>query len=80
MTLLQSAGGRRYFLATDVDRRMGRERRVTAAEGRRGRPPGRRRQYLVPVGRLHDQRAEPAHLRVQEADCVVLVVVGRAVQ
>ena len=32
--------------------------------------------HLVGIRRAHDQRAEPAHLRMQQADGVVLVVVG----
>ena len=32
--------------------------------------------HLIGVGGAHDQRAEPAHLLVQQADGVVLAVVG----
>ena len=32
--------------------------------------------HLMLIGRTHDERAEPAHLLVQEADRVVLAVVG----
>ena len=39
----------------------------------RQRPAGG---HLVGVGRAHDQRAEPAHLLMQEADGGLFVVVG----
>ena len=34
------------------------------------------RRHLMGVGRAHHQRAEPAHLLVQEADGIVLAIVG----
>ena len=59
------------------DQRMRRQRRRDgggkAVAVDRQRAAGR---HLVGVGRAHDQRAEPAHLRVQQADGVVLPVVG----
>ena len=34
------------------------------------------RRHLIGVGGAHDERAEPPHLGVQQADRVVLVIVG----
>ena len=67
----------RHLLAADVDQRMGGKlrghgRRETLAVDRE-RAAGR---HLVGVGRAQDQRAEPAHLLVQETNGIVLLVVG----
>ena len=77
MTLSHSRRRRQNFLAADVDERLGFQRRgdrggkIFAVDGER---PARRQ--LVGVGRAHDQRAEPAHLVMQEADGACLRVVG----
>ena len=53
------------------ERRRDRGGKAVAVD--RQRAAGR---HLIGVGRAHDQRAEPAHLLVQQADRVVLLVVG----
>ena len=78
MTLSHSAGGRPAISPRgNLDQRMARERRgdglrkAVAVDGERA--AGR---HLVGVGRAHHQRAEPPHLLVQQADRVVLAVIG----
>ena len=67
----------RDLLAPDLDQRMllerGRDGGREAVAIDRERPAGR---HLMGVGCAHHQRAEPAHLRVQQADRVGLAVVG----
>ena len=68
---------RRDLLAANIYQRMGRKRggdgcREPFAIDRQC-SPGR---DLMEVGGAHDERAEPAHLLVQEADGVVFPVVG----
>ena len=77
MTLSHSSGGSATSPRVERDERLRRQRR---RHGRgksvavdRQRAAGR---HLVAVGRAHDQRAEPAHFRVQQADRVVILVVG----
>ena len=71
-------GGRqRHFAAFERNERLRRERRrdgcgkSVAVDGERA--AGR---HLMGVRRAHDERAEPAHLGVQQADRVVILVVG----
>ena len=78
MTLPQSAGGRPAIsVAVDLDQRMVVQRlgdgggKAVAVD--RERAAGR---HLVGVGRAHDQRAQPAHFGVQQADGVVGGIVG----
>ena len=78
MTLSQSAGGSRDFARARasisgcaLERRRDGGGKAVAVD--RERAAGR---HLVGVGRAHDQRAEPAHLGVQQADGVVVRVVG----
>ena len=67
----------RDLLAVDFDQRMGGERSGDGGGEAfaidRQRSAGR---HLIGVGRAHDQRAEPAHLLMQQTDGVVLLVVG----
>ena len=78
MTLRQSAGGRpSTSRAADVDQGMVVER---PGDGRR-KPVAVHRQcaaggHLIGIGRAHDQRAQPAHFGVQQADRVIGGVVG----
>ena len=78
MTLPQSAGGRPAISSRLISisgwscERLGDGRGKTVAVDRE-RTAGR---HLVGVGRAHDQRAEPAHFGVQQADGVVGGVVG----
>ena len=78
MTLRQSAGGRPAISArSDIDQRMvlqclgdgGGE----AVAVDRQRAAGR---HLIGIGGAHDQRTEPAHFGVQQADGVIGRVVG----
>ena len=78
MTLPQSAGGRPAIsAAVDLDQGMVVQRlgdgcgKPVAVD--RQRAAGR---HLVGVGRAHDQRSQPAHLGMQQADRVVGGVVG----
>ncbi len=77
MTLSHSAGGCGDFLAVDLDQRLGFERRGDrggeAVAIDRKRAAGRQ---LVEIGGAHHQRAEPAHLGMQQADGAALGVVG----
>ena len=71
-------GGRlRHLLAADLDQRMRRERGRDGA-GELVPVDGERtaRGQLVGVGVAHDQGAEPAHLGMQQADGILLGVVG----
>ena len=67
----------RDFAARERDERMGGERRrhrggkSVAIDRQRAA-----RRHLVAVGRAHHQRAEPAHFLMQQADRVVVLVVG----
>ena len=65
------------FAARQRDERMGGERRRDRGGKSvaidRQRAAGR---HLVGIGRAHHQRAEPAHFLMQQADRVVLLVVG----
>ena len=78
MTLPQSAGGRPAIsVAVDLDQRMLVQRLGDGG----GKPVAVDRQraaggHLVGVGRAHDQRAQPAHFGVQQADRVVGGIVG----
>ena len=78
ITLSQSAGGRPAIsAAVDLDPRMLFDRprhgggKALAVD--RQRAAGR---HLVGVGRAHDQRAEPPHFGMQQADGIVGGVVG----
>ncbi len=78
MTLSQSGGGKPAISSRAiVDQRMGVERRgdrggkSVAIDGERAAC-----RHLIGVGRAHHQRVEPAHLLVQQADRVVLAIVG----
>ena len=77
MTLSHSGGGSKNFLAADVDQRLAFERRGDgggkAVAIDRERAAGRQ---LVGVGGVHHQRAEPAHLGVQEADGAAVRIIG----
>ena len=74
MTLSHSGGRQRDFAALERDQRMGgqrrRDRRGKAVAVDRQRAAGR---HLIGVGGAHDQRAEPAHLLMQQADGVVVL-------
>ena len=78
MTLPQSAGGRPAISSRSISisgwscERAGDGGRKAVAVDRQ-RAAGR---HLVGVGRAHDQRAQPAHFGVQQADRVVGGVVG----
>ena len=75
-----SVGMRGDFLAHDGDQRMRRDRvgdrlrEALAIDGQR-----RARRHAVRVGRAHDQRAEPPHLLLQEADGVIELVAAERV-
>ncbi len=78
MTLSHSAGGRPAISPRAIlDQRMVRERRghglreAVAVDGERAS-----RRHLVGVGGTHHQRAEPPHLLVEQADGIVLAVIG----
>ena len=77
MTLSQSAGGSATSSRRISISGCGRERRRDgggeAVAIDRERAAGR---HLVGVAAAHDQRAEPAHLLVQQADRIGLAVVG----
>ena len=77
MTLSQSSGGtvispRSIVISGWRLQRRGHGGRKAVAVDRQ-RAAGR---HLIGVGRLHDQRAEPAHFLVQQADGIVVLVVG----
>ena len=78
ITLPQSAGGRPAIsVAVDLDQgmlvqRLGHGGGKTVAIDRQRAAGG----HLVGVGRAHDQRAQPAHFGVQQADRIVGGVVG----
>ena len=78
MTLPQSAGGRPAISArSDLDQgmvvqRLGDGGGKSVAVHRQRAAGG----HLIGVGGAHDQRAQPAHLGVQQADGVVGGVVG----
>ena len=67
----------RHFAARQRNERLRRQRRrnrirePVAVHGKRAAGGN-----LLAVRRAHDQRAEPAHFGVQQADCVVFLVVG----
>ncbi len=77
MTLSQSSGGSATSPRSSVIERMRFERRrhrggkAVAVDRQRAA-----RRHLVGIGRAHDQRAEPAHFLVQQADRVVRGIVG----
>ena len=77
MTLSQSSGGSATSPRSSVISGCASSAAVTAAE-----KPSRSTASAPPagtwllVGRAHDQRAEPAHFRMQQADRVVVLVVG----
>ena len=65
------------LLAPDLDQRLRRERGLDrAGEAVPVHGQRRARRQLVRIARGHDQRAQPAHLRVQEADRVVERIIG----
>ncbi len=78
MTLPHSAGGRPAISPRSISisgmvvQRLGDGGRKAVAVDRQ-RAAGR---HLVGVGRAHDQRAQPAHFGVQQADRVVGGIVG----
>ena len=77
MTLSHSGGSAAISVAVDFDQRLGFERggdrggKTVAIDGERA--AGRQ---LVGIGGVHHQRAEPAHLGMQEADGAALGVIG----
>ena len=78
ITEAQSEGGRPVnFVVLYLDARMSRELR-----GNRGGEfvtvyrESASCGELVPVGRLHDERAGATHLLVQKADCIAFPVIG----
>ena len=77
MTLSQSSGGSCDFAAFERNQRVRAQRRRDrggkAVAVDRQRAAGR---HLVLVGGTHHQRAEPAHFGMQQADRVVVFVVG----
>ena len=77
MTLSQFGRRHRDFAALERNQRLRRERRRyrcgKSVAVDRQRAAGR---HLIGIGRPHHQRAEPAHFRVQQADRVVVLVVG----
>ncbi len=77
ITLSQSSGGKRDFAALERNERLrGQRRRHGGGKSIAIDRQRAARRHLVAVCRAHHQRAEPAHLGVQQADRVVILVVG----